>query len=304
MPSNSKSIPFVTDYPFTYGAIETVAPSIRRIVANNPSPFTFHGTGTYIVGEGDVAVIDPGPDDADHINAILNGLGDERVSHIVVTHTHMDHSPGSRQLQERTDAKTYGFGPHGEGTIYEGEKLEEGGDFDFVPDVVIGDREKISGKGWTLEAIHTPGHCSNHLCFRLVGADTIFSGDHIMGWSTTVVIPPDGNMADYFESLEKVKNLGDSILWPTHGPSIPNAPAFIRACIAHRETREKQILRCLEEGVETVAEIVAQLYAKVDKRLHNAAGRSVWAHLIHMVETDRATSDGPPQLKSKYSKIF
>ncbi len=295
------AIPLVTEYPFEYGIVETLAPGIRRVVARNPSPFTFHGTGTYIVGEGAVAVIDPGPDDPAHIEAVLAGLGHETVSHILVTHTHRDHSPGARLLTEATGAKSFGYGAHGGGAFGDENEVEEGADTDFVPDVTLRDGDSVSGPGWALEAVHTPGHCSNHLCFRRAGTGDLFTGDHVMGWSTTVVIPPDGDMGDYLESLRKVRDGGDSVLWPTHGPAVREPRPFVSACIAHREGRELQIYNCLDSGLETVADMVARMYVDVDKRLHPAAARSVLAHLVHMVESGRVLSDGAPGLDARFT---
>ena len=187
-------IPYVRDMTFEYGKADRVSPMIRRVVAGNPSAFTFHGTGTYIVGHGAVAVIDPGPLLDSHVDALVRALGPERVTHIVITHTHRDHSPAARPLKQATGAPTYGFGPHGSGRADGGGEVEEGADRDFVPDVRVRDGDRIEGDGWTLEAVHTPGHTSNHLCYALLEENALFPGDHVMGWSTTVVSPPDGDM--------------------------------------------------------------------------------------------------------------
>ncbi|PHQ68658.1 MAG: hypothetical protein COB93_10140 [Sneathiella sp.] len=188
-------VPFLKDLEFEYGVSEQLSPLIRRVIANNPSAFTFHGSGTYIIGKGEVAVIDPGPLDDEHIAALTRALKGEMVTHILITHTHMDHSPAAEPLKQLTGAKTYGFGPHGSGKP--DLQLEEGGDMDFVPDVTIMDGDVIVGNGWTVEAIHTPGHLSNHMCFGLLEEKTLFTGDHVMGWSTTVVSPPDGDMSPF-----------------------------------------------------------------------------------------------------------
>lgn len=285
------AIPFVRELDFTYGAVDRVAPLIRRVIARNPSAFTFYGTGTYIVGRDRVAIIDPGPDLDDHIAALLRAVRGETVSHIVITHTHIDHSPAARAIKAATGAPTYGFGPHGGAP--DGPKVEEGGDYDFVPDHVIGDGDVIDGEGWTLEAIHTPGHTSNHLCFALAEEQVMFSGDHVMGWSTSVISPPDGDMAAYMSSLEKLLDRAETRFWPTHGPAIENPRPFVRAFIDHRHEREAQIAACLADGVTRIPDMVARLYAEVDPRLHRAAGRSVFAHLRHMVETGRAHCDEP-----------
>ena len=289
---------------FEYGRVAALSPLIRRVVARNPSAFTLHGTGTYIVGRGSVAVIDPGPDDPTHVAALLAALDGETVSHIVVTHTHRDHSPAAAAMKAATGAETYGFGPHGSGrpdAEGQGEDVEEGGDSDFDPDHRMSDGDAISGPGWTLEAVYTPGHTSNHLCFALPEEAVLFPGDHVMGWSTTIVSPPDGDMRRYMESLEKL--LGretDQRYRPTHGPAIERPREHVRALIGHRQGREAQILSCLGDGVGTIPAMVARMYQDVPRHLHSAAERSVLAHLIHMVESGRAPSDGPPRSDDGY----
>jgi glyoxylase-like metal-dependent hydrolase (beta-lactamase superfamily II) len=295
------TIPFSKDLAFEYGVAHRVAPKVRRIVARNPSPFTLYGTGTYIIGEGDVAVIDPGPDDPAHIDALVAELAGETLTHILVTHTHRDHSPGTKLLQAALGGESYGFGPHGSGRPDSGGEVEEGGDHDFAPNHRVRDGDVIDGPGWTVEAVHTPGHCSNHMCFRLREERILFCGDHVMGWSTTVVAPPDGDMQAYMRSLRKLLGAGDTLYVPTHGPTIANPEPFVEAYIAHREDRERQILDCLERGTGRVFAMVEHMYAKLDPRLHPAAGYSVLAHLIHLVETGRAESDGPPTLDAAYA---
>lgn len=295
------TIPFSKDLAFEYGVAHRVAPKIRRIVAKNPSPFTLYGTGTYIVGEGEVAAIDPGPDDPAHIDAIVAELAGETLTHIFVTHTHRDHSPGTKLLQAALGGESYGFGPHGSGWPEPGVEVEEGGDYDFTPNRRLHDADIIDGPGFSVEAVHTPGHCSNHMCFRLREERILFCGDHVMGWSTTVVAPPDGDMQAYMKSLRKLLGAGDTLYVPTHGPTIANPDPFVEAYIAHREDRERQILDCLGRGVSGVTAMVKDMYADVDPRLHPAAARSVLAHLIHLVETGRAESDGPPTLDAPYA---
>jgi glyoxylase-like metal-dependent hydrolase (beta-lactamase superfamily II) len=293
-------IPFRREYEFTYGRLEPVAPGVRRIVARNPSPFTFRGTGTYVVGEGEVAVIDPGPALDEHVEALLQGLKGERVTHVLITHTHNDHSPAARPLKAATGAPTYGFGPHAGGR--RGERgSEEGGDWDFAPDVVIGDGGEIAGPGWRFEAVHTPGHTSNHLCFALPEQGILFSGDHVMGWSTSVIAPPDGDMAAYMSSLDKLLARGDQIYWPTHGPAITEPKAHVRAFIAHRREREQGILDCLGAEIGLVDQIVARLYVGLQPGLRGAAGRSVLAHLIDLVGRGLVECDGPPTIEAHYS---
>lgn len=284
-------IPYRREFAFEYAQLEQVAPGVRRIVARNPGPFTFRGTGTYVVGEGDVAVIDPGPDLEEHIAALLASLADERVTHILVTHTHRDHSPAAKALKEATGAPTYGFGPHAGGRRGE-PGIEEGGDWDFAPDVVVKDGDEITGGKWRFEAVHTPGHTSNHLCFALPDAGILFSGDHVMGWSTSVIGPPDGEMAAYMTSLDKLLGRPDAVYWPTHGPAITEPQRHVRAFIAHRREREAGIVDCLKAGCETIDAMVERLYVGLNPSLRRAAGRSVLAHLIDLIGRDIVVAEG------------
>jgi glyoxylase-like metal-dependent hydrolase (beta-lactamase superfamily II) len=293
------AINFRRDYPFAYGVAETLSPLIRRVVARNPSPFTFKGTGTYIVGRGSVAVIDPGPALPDHVDALLAALAGERVSHILVTHTHLDHSPAAAALKQATGAPTLGFGPHG-ATRSEGAGSEEGADRDFVPDHALRDGDTVAGEGWRLTAVHTPGHTSNHLCFALAEEKVLFSGDHVMGWSTSVIAPPDGDMASYLRSLDKLLTRDDAVYWPTHGPAIDDPQAHVRAFIAHRREREAAILARLAAGDEAMPAIVDAIYVGLDPRLRNAAGRSVLSHLIALIEDGRIACDGPPTVGARF----
>src|SRR5437660_5883131 len=293
-------IPFRHEIAFEYGRLEPVAPGVRRIVAKNPGPFTFKGTGTYVGGEGEVAVIDPGPELEEHIAALSASLAEERVTHILVTHTHRDHSPAAKALKAASGAPTYGFGPHAGGKRGE-PGIEEGGDWDFAPDVVVRDGDWIEGGGnWRFEAVHTPGHTSNHLCFALPDAGILFSGDHVMGWSTSVIAPPDGDMAAYMGSLDKLLLRRDSIYWPTHGPAITEPQRHVRAFIAHRREREAGILECLKSGLETPDAIVELLYVGLNPALRRAAGRSVLAHLIDLIGRDIVTAEGPATGESRY----
>jgi glyoxylase-like metal-dependent hydrolase (beta-lactamase superfamily II) len=282
-----------------------VAPGVRRIVARNPGPFTFKGTGTYVVGEREVAVIDPGPELAEHIDALIASLADEQVTHILVTHTHRDHSPAAKALKEATGAPTHGFGPHAGGRRGE-PGIEEGGDWDFVPDIVVRDGESVEGGGgtrggkWRFEAVHTPGHTSNHLCFALTDPGILFSGDHVMGWSTSVIAPPDGDMAAYMASLDKLLARRDSVYWPTHGPAITEPHRHVRAFIAHRREREAGIVDCLKSGCETIDAIVERLYVGLNPALHRAAGRSVLAHLIDLIGRDIVSAEGSPTVTGRY----
>jgi glyoxylase-like metal-dependent hydrolase (beta-lactamase superfamily II) len=277
-----------------------IAPNLRRVLARNPNAFTFHGTGTYIVGRGRVAVIDPGPLIDEHVEALKEALKGETVTHILITHTHSDHSPAAAPLKAATGAQTYAFGPHGAGRIHEGPEIEEAGDTSFKPDHRVRDGDVIQGDGWNFEGVFTPGHTSNHMCYAWREAKTLFSGDHVMGWSTTVIGPPDGDMAQYFASLQKLLPRGDQIYYPTHGGPIKEPQAFVTALIAHRRAREDQIAECLKRGINRIPAMVEVIYSEHDKRLHPAAALSVLAHLQHMVATGRIATDGAPGSRSVY----
>lgn len=261
------------------------------MIARNPGPFTFTGTGTYIVGSGEVAVIDPGPDLPEHLQALERALAGERVAVILVTHTHLDHSPLAGPLARLTGAPVRGLpAPRLEEAAI---RLDEGQDLGFRPDALVADGERVEGPGWTLEAVTTPGHASNHVCYALIEENALFSGDHVMGWSTTVVSPPDGDMGQYYASLEKVAARGFSRLWPTHGPPVEEVGPFLAAYRAHRLQREAQILAELARGPRRIADMVPAIYADVDPRLHPAAAHSVLAHLIRLAREGRvAAEDG------------
>jgi glyoxylase-like metal-dependent hydrolase (beta-lactamase superfamily II) len=268
----------------------TMEPLVRRLLAPNPSPFTYTGTETYILGRGEVAVIDPGPDLDEHVEAILAATAGERIQAILCTHTHRDHSPASRALQTATGAPIIGCAPL---TLDDdGPRADAAFDPDYDPDRVLADGETVSGPGWTLEAVVTPGHTSNHLCFALRESGALFSGDHIMGWSTTVVSPPDGDMAAYMASLDKLLAREDRIYYPAHGDPVQEPRRFVRAVAAHRRARERQILDLLERESQPIPAMVAVMYRGIDPRLHGAAGRSVLAHLIDLEARDRVWRDG------------
>ena len=288
-------IPFVREMNFDYGRPDQVSPLIRRVVAENPGPFTFRGTGTYIVGRGEVAVIDPGPDDPAHMAAILAATAGERIAHILVTHTHADHSPLAHPLAAATGAIVRGLASPGLDSGFE--EADEAG---FRPHAAVKDNERIEGPGWTLRAAATPGHASNHMAYGLLEENALFSGDHVMGWSTTVVSPPDGDMAAYMASLEGVAAGGFSTLWPTHGPPITEVAPFLAAYRDHRLERERQVLGELAAGHAHIREMVPRLYAGVSPRLHPAAAHSVWAHLIKLVREGVVACDGEPGLGSEY----
>ncbi|MSP52491.1 MAG: MBL fold metallo-hydrolase [Alphaproteobacteria bacterium] len=295
--------PFNRTLDFRYGEVATISPLVRRIIARNPSPFTFHGTGTYIVGHGEVAVIDPGPAIEAHVAAIRTALANETVTHILVTHTHRDHSPAAVLLHEATGAPTYGFGPHGSGRPDSGAEVEEGGDYSFQPHVQVRTGNTIEGRDWTFEAVHTPGHTSNHICYALSNEKALFCGDHVMGWSTTVVSPPDGDMRAYFESLRTClarADTKDSVYYPTHGAPVDAPRPLVAALLAHRVEREIEIAACLRDRITTIPAMVSRIYASVPAVLHPAAARTVLSHLIHMVATGRAACDGPPRETSSF----
>ena len=289
------AIPFDRSFEAPYGEIQRVSPMVTRLVAHNPGPFTFRGTGVYIVGANeqarDVAVVDPGPLIPEHLDALKRALAGKRVTHILVTHTHSDHSPAAQPLKEWTGASTYGFGPHGSGKD-DGVKVEEGGDRAFAPDVFVRDGDVIEGNGFTVDCVYTPGHTSNHMCYALREEKALFTGDRVMGWSTTVVAPPDGDMAQYMKSLRKLLARDDCIFYPTHGAPIRDPKPFLQAYIDHRLEREAQILACVRDGVSSIPEMVARMYADVDKRLHPAAARSVLAHLIQLESEGRVRASG------------
>ena len=294
-------IPFVRAPDFPPGEAREVSPLIRRIVAPNPSAFTFHGTGTYIVGRGTVAVIDPGPMIESHLEAIVDALRGETVSHIVVTHTHMDHSPLARPLQRATGAPVWGCGPHGSGKHEQGVKVEEGGDMEFAPDRQLAHGEAIEGAGWTLEAVHTPGHTSNHLCFALREQKALFTGDHVMGWSTSVISPPDGDMGAYMKSLDLLLGRDDDVYWPTHGRPVRETKPFVRAFIAHRREREAAILACLKDGIGKIRDMVPRIYGNtIPSLLYPAAARSVFAHIIDLAERGAVAPEGAIAIEAQY----
>lgn len=275
------------------GLVEQLEPLVRRVLAPNPSPFTYTGTQTYLVGtEAEVAVIDPGPDDPDHIAALVAAIGDAKVTAIVCTHTHRDHSPAADPLRAVTGAPVIGCAP----LVIESDIPRADAPFDqtYAPDRVLEDAESISGEGWTLTAVATPGHTSNHLCFELEETGALFTGDHIMGWSTTVVVPPDGNMADYMASMEKIYEREDRIYYPAHGPAVEKPRQLVRGMIGHRRQRERQILKHLSDGPATIPDMVARMYVGLDPRLVPAAGQSVLAHLLDLESRDvvRDTGEG------------
>ena len=351
-----------TDHEVPYGEAQRVSPLVRRITANNPGKFTFRGTGTYIVGHGKVAIIDPGPDDEAHIQALLHAVRGEEVTHILITHTHIDHSPATRAVKEATGAEVYAFGPHPVGpeeatssaSLSDGNKSskqssksrsdqsealgkpknnsdqesaereqpgeddsEKSGDLEFSPDetilhgdvISVGDHSSSSASDpaadWSFECLHTPGHISNHICFALREEEALFTGDHIMGWSSTVIPPPHGSLAEYLASLELLLPRSDKTYWPTHGPPISlnavSPQTFTAALLQHRHDRTSQILACLTESPKTIDQLVAVMYADKPKELHKPAAQSVKAHLIHLTEIARVQKEISDDGDSSYS---
>ena len=298
----TSKIPFTYEYDYAYGVLEELTPLVRRVTARNPSGFTFRGTGTYVIGRGNVAVIDPGPLLDEHIEALESLLGEEKVTHILITHTHADHSPAAAPLKKIWATKTYGYGPHGAGKKEEGVQIEEGGDMTFIPDVEVRDGDVITGDGWTIECVYTPGHTSNHICFGLKEENALFTGDHVMGWSTSIIGPPDGDMTSYINSLERLLERNDEIYWPTHGTCIKNVKNFVQSFIDHRIEREKQILSCLDRGYTEIKKMVPDMYQDTDPALHGAAARSVLAAMIRMIDTGQVSCSNPePSVNSVFT---
>ncbi len=337
----AKGPQFNLDHEVVYGAVEQLSPMVRRVTAENPGKFTFQGTGTYIIGNGRVAIVDPGPVDTNHVEALLAAVEGETVTHLLITHTHGDHSPAAALLQEHIDAPTWGFGPHpiarpdpdapidperGLGFGFDQEEPEpeqrssddgaedtspkhdegyqaaDANDWDFSPDEVVTHGQVIDGDGWSVEALHTPGHISNHLCFALREELSMFSGDHVMGWSTTVIPPPDGSLNSYLDSLQLLIGRNETVYHPTHGAPITDPQQLVPALLAHRKARTEQILACLNDGLATIKDIVLRMYTHVPKELYNPAGASVMSHLLALHEIDKVhCSDDEPGPRSLYT---
>ena len=299
----SDDLTFDRSFDLAPGRAEEVVPGVRRIVADNPGPFTFKGTLTYILGRGKVAIIDPGPEDENHVRAVLDAVRGESVTHIFVTHTHRDHSPATPAIKAATGATVYAEGPHRASrplNAGEAPRMEASNDTEFRPDHALADGDVVSGDGWSLEAVTTPGHTANHMAFALKGSELMFSGDHVMGWSTTIVAPPDGAMADYMGSLNKLTARKESVYLPGHGGAIREAPRFVAGLILHRKAREASILHRLAKGATDIATIVRAAYIGLDPRLVNAAGFSVLAHMEDLVARGAVVTDGPPSINGVY----
>jgi glyoxylase-like metal-dependent hydrolase (beta-lactamase superfamily II) len=296
-------IPFDKRFSLEPDQVQEVAPGVRAIVADNPSPFTFKGTISYIVGRGQVAIIDPGPDDVVHVAALLDAVRDETVTHIFVTHTHRDHSPAAAKIKDATGAKVLAQGPHRPARpLHTGEirRLDASVDLDFRPDITLADGEIVNGEGWTLQAVATPGHTANHMAYAFKEADLLFAGDHVMAWSTTIVAPPDGAMSDYMASLHKLAERSEPLYLSGHGAPVRDAPRYVQYLIRHRQAREASILHRLGKGAADIPTIVRAVYIGLDPRLVSAAALSVLAHLEELVARGAVVTEGPASIGGIY----
>jgi glyoxylase-like metal-dependent hydrolase (beta-lactamase superfamily II) len=303
LPRMNDDIPYNKVFDLAPGRAADVAPGVRAIVANNPGPFTFKGTVSYIVGRGKVAILDPGPDDDAHIASLLNAVRGETVTGIFVTHTHRDHSPAVPKVKAATGATVYAEGPHRPARplhIGEAGRLDASADMDFRPDIALADGAVVTGDGWTIEAVTTPGHTANHMAFAFKEADLIFSGDHVMAWSTSIVAPPDGAMSDYMASLEKLARRSEPVYLPGHGGAVRDAPRFVQGYIRHRQGREDSIVRRLGKGAADIPTLVRAIYIGLDQRLVGAAGLSVLAHLEDLVARGVVATEGAPSIAGIY----
>ena len=299
----SDDIPFDKNLDIKPDTVDEPMPGVRRIMADNPGPFTFKGTISYIIGKGKVAIVDPGPDDPAHTAALLDAVRNETVTHIFVTHTHRDHSPAVPAIKHATGATVYAEGPHRAARplfIGEQRRLDHGGDMDFRPDVMLKDGEVVVGDGWTIEAVATPGHTANHMAYAFKENNVLFAGDHVMGWATSIVAPPDGAMSDYMASLAKLAQRGETVYFPGHGPAIKDAGRFVNYYILHRKARESSILHRLSKGSTDIPTIVRAIYIGLDPRLTGAAGLSVLAHMEDLVTRGLVATDGPPSINGVY----
>jgi glyoxylase-like metal-dependent hydrolase (beta-lactamase superfamily II) len=294
---------FTRDFVPAHGIAVEIAPGVERLTAPNAGPFTFHGTNSYIVGDRSVCVIDPGPEDEAHWQALVRALEGREVTHIAVSHTHRDHSPLARRLRQLTGATTVAEGPHRAARpLHFGETnpFAESSDTEFRPDAALSEGDRIEGDGWTLEAVLTPGHTANHACFALAGSGILFSADHVMAWATSIVAPPDGAMADYMASLDRLLARDDRIYFPGHGGPVTEPRAYVRGLRTHRRMRERAILERVRAGDSKIPDMVAAIYRDTDPRLHGAAALSVLAHIEDLIGRGEIRSDGPPSLSGEY----
>lgn len=301
--ADNDDVPFNRDFALKPGVVEEIRPGVRRVLCDNPGPFTFTGTVSYIVGRGKVAIIDPGPDSEAHAAALLDAVRGETVTHILVTHTHRDHSPNTPRIKAATGATVYAEGQHrASRPRYESEKIssESGADREFKPDIEIREGDVVEGPGWALRALATPGHTANHLAFAWAERKISFVGDHVMGWSTSIVAPPDGSMVDYMASLERLAQGEEDLFLSGHGPEIPEGPRYVRFLIRHRQAREASILHRLAKGEADIPTMVRAIYIGLDPRLAGAAGYSVLAHLEDMVARRIVATEGDPVIGGTY----
>ncbi|MBL4646389.1 MAG: MBL fold metallo-hydrolase [Rhizobiales bacterium] len=299
------ALAFNTDFDPQHGSAVPVAPNVARVTAPNSSSFTFHGTNSYLIGTRSLAIIDPGPLDETHFEALMQAIDGRPVDAIILTHTHLDHTPLTQKLKQATGADVYAQGPHRayrELDEAETARLGRSADLAFMPDHHLQDGDTVSGHDWELEAVHTPGHTANHIALSLHGTELMFSGDHVMGWSTTIVAPPDGSMTDYLRSLERLLARPQSHYLPGHGDTIPKAHAYVKGLKTHRLMRESAIMRQLDKGVTSISELVVRLYRTTPEHLHGAAAMTVLAHLEALVENGKAVaSDTPATLESSFT---
>lgn len=294
---------FNTSFEPRYGEAIDIAPGIQRLTVNNPGPFTYHGTNSYIVGENVVAVIDPGPDDPAHLDALMNALKGRKVSHIFVSHTHADHSPLAKHLKDQTGAPVLAEGPHRSARplhIGEQNPLDASADRDFVPDEILQHGEVIHGQDWSIEAVFTPGHTANHMAFAMANNGVLFSADHVMAWATSIIAPPDGAMVDYMRSLETLLLREDTIYYPGHGGPVIKPHKFVRALRTHRKIRERAVLERIRKGDRLIPAMVKVIYRETDPRLHGAAALSVMAHIEDLVARGSVTTKGPVAIDGEF----
>ncbi len=292
-------IPYILEFDFTYGQLQQISPNVRRLVANNPGPFSGWGTNVYFIGTDDIIVIDPGPNTDAHFDVLRAAIGTTRVRGIFVTHHHKDHSPMAPRLGAHFDCPTYSFGAAAAPSNDDPE-LEAGNDTAFTPDILLRNHQYIKGDGWAIRAMHTPGHTSNHMCYAIEPEHGLICGDHVLGWSTSIIIPPDGKMAEYIHSLHTVLDMKFAKLWPGHGPEIPNPDEFLKAYLAHRQMRNTQILTCLQNEISHIKDMIPAIYPDLDPRLIPAACISVLSHLIDLVEKEQVACTNQPSLDTAF----
>ncbi len=294
---------FDMEFKAAHGAPVDVAPGVQRLTVNNPGPFTFKGTNSYLIGTDSLALIDPGPDDDAHFAALMHAIGGRPLTHIFVSHTHRDHSPLTGRMKQATGALVLAEGPHRPARdlrIGEINPLDASADMEFQPDVLLADQDVTQGDGWSLRTLHTPGHTANHSVFALEGTGILFSADHVMAWATSIVAPPDGAMTDYMASLDSLLERDDRVFLPGHGGPVRSPRKFMRGLKTHRRMRERAIIERLRKGDRTIPDMVATIYRDTDPRLHGAAGLSVLAHLEDLVGRGLVRTDDAPAIDAVF----